>query len=212
MEKKQHMRWTDAAHRCCSTRAARYSTANWAKYTNVVAFRIIAGAGGGGMNPLVLSGPHYHWNLLPLTLGVHPLLRLHRTWDERGTAKKLSVCRIICSEFPSTPRARSYFPCLRRNSATRSRSFGSFGSRSSEYCRRNSASSARADVTLHLCRLDGHRFSSPTALLLCHGALLQPNVLCRVYPGRSDRALPGRSPERFGVFRRHAGQNSHRQS
>jgi hypothetical protein len=37
------------------------------------------------------------------------------------------------------------------------------------------------------------------ALLLCHGAPLQPVVLCRVYPGRSDGALPGRSPECLGV-------------
>jgi hypothetical protein len=40
----------DAAHRCCSTRAVRYSTANWA---NILcgALRIIAGARGAGMNP-----------------------------------------------------------------------------------------------------------------------------------------------------------------
>jgi hypothetical protein len=52
-------------------------------------------------------------------------------------------------------------------------------------------------------------FNSAPALLLCHGALPQPLVLCRVYLGRSDRALPCRSPERFGVFRRRSDQNSH---
>ena len=39
----------------------------------------------------------------------------------------------------STFRAKSFFPCLRMNSAARWRSFGSFGSRSSEYRRRKSA-------------------------------------------------------------------------
>jgi hypothetical protein len=69
-----------------------------------------------------------------------------------------------------------------------------------------------AQVDWGSSRLNGHRFNSPTALLLCHGALLQPVVLCRVYPGRSDRALPGCSPERLGVFWQSSGQNSHRQS
>ena len=53
---------------------------------------------------------------------------------------------------------------------------------------------------LGLRQLDGNRFRSPAALLLCHGALLQPNVLCRVFPRRSDRPLPRRSPERFAFF------------
>jgi hypothetical protein len=38
-----------------------------------------------------------------------------------------------------TSRAKSSFPCLRRNSAARWRSFASFDSRTSEYCRKKAA-------------------------------------------------------------------------
>jgi hypothetical protein len=56
MEKKQHMRWTRRGAqmlRCCSTRAVRYSTTQrrTGQIHPMVALRIIAGAGSGGMTP-----------------------------------------------------------------------------------------------------------------------------------------------------------------
>ena len=52
----------------------------------------------------------------------------------RGMTKWSLWERAYCLR-TSTSRAKSSFPCLRRNSAARWRSFGSFGSRSSEYWR-----------------------------------------------------------------------------
>ncbi len=62
---------------------------------------------------------------------------LHSHEEKRHLTNNFTYC-----PRDSNSRAKSSFPCLRRNSAARWRSFGSFGNRSREYRRKKSATIA----------------------------------------------------------------------
>jgi hypothetical protein len=96
MEKKQHMRWTRRGAQMLLPRALCATQRRTGQIHPVVALRIIAGAGGGRMNPQVLSGPDLsaidYCNLnrgLPGS-AVYDLRVLTQLWCTRGTCGTLA--------------------------------------------------------------------------------------------------------------------------